>query len=205
MGDWSYINTEWVPHSNGIRVRLKVPSLSGLGLLEYLYWCEDLDMQPIMAVWAGEWYPSNASLQYIYFSGFSLSGQSLPENQLAPYIQQAIDQVGSHFDLWYFDLTATISFRWTSWLETLQKAKLVYLFPYLFFTCTYIFKLHDEHRSAVLNHSHWTMLKSVTKIFSLRPRKYSSLCSFQGSLADWATQVHLQVAKICHCFAERIS
>lgn len=26
---------------------------SGLGLLEYLHWCEDLDMQPIMAVWAG--------------------------------------------------------------------------------------------------------------------------------------------------------
>lgn len=43
-------------HSNGIRVRLKVFSLSGLGLLEYLYWCEDLDMEPIMAVWAGEYY-----------------------------------------------------------------------------------------------------------------------------------------------------
>ena len=40
--------------SNGIHVRLKVSSLSGLGLLEYLYWCEDLNMQPIMAVWAGE-------------------------------------------------------------------------------------------------------------------------------------------------------
>lgn len=26
---------------------------SGLGLLEYLNWCEDLDMEPIMAVWAG--------------------------------------------------------------------------------------------------------------------------------------------------------
>ena len=41
-------------HSNGIRVHLKVSSLSGLGLLEYLYWCEDFDMEPIMAVWAGE-------------------------------------------------------------------------------------------------------------------------------------------------------
>ncbi|KAF8804774.1 glycoside hydrolase family 51 protein [Phlegmacium glaucopus] len=59
IGDWSYINTD------------------GLGLLEYLHWCEDLDMQPIMAVWAG----------------FSLSGQSLPEDELAPYIQQAIDQI----------------------------------------------------------------------------------------------------------------
>jgi alpha-L-arabinofuranosidase len=40
-------------YSNG-RVHLKVFLVSGLGLLEYLYWCEDLDMQPIMAVWAGE-------------------------------------------------------------------------------------------------------------------------------------------------------
>ena len=99
-------------YSNGIRVRLKVSSLSGLGLLEYLYWCEDLDMQPIMAVWAG----------------YSLSGQSLPENELAPYIQQAIDQVGSYFDLWYLVLTATNSFRWTLWLEILLQTKLVHLF-----------------------------------------------------------------------------
>lgn len=26
---------------------------SGLGLLEYLLWCEDLGMEPIMAVWSG--------------------------------------------------------------------------------------------------------------------------------------------------------
>ncbi len=26
---------------------------SGLGLFEYLTWCEDLNMEPIMAVWAG--------------------------------------------------------------------------------------------------------------------------------------------------------
>lgn len=39
---------------NGIHIPLKVSLLSGLGLLEYLYFCEDLDMQPIMAVWAGK-------------------------------------------------------------------------------------------------------------------------------------------------------
>jgi alpha-N-arabinofuranosidase len=50
---------------------------SGLGLLEYLYWCEDVGMEPIMAVW----------------SGFALGGISVPENELQPYIQQAIDQV----------------------------------------------------------------------------------------------------------------
>ncbi|KAG1747441.1 glycoside hydrolase family 51 protein [Suillus lakei] len=59
MGDWGYINTD------------------GLGLLEYMYLCEDMEMEPIMAVWAG----------------YSLDGASLPENELAPYIQQAIDQI----------------------------------------------------------------------------------------------------------------
>ncbi|TEB24480.1 arabinofuranosidase [Coprinellus micaceus] len=59
MGDWSYINTD------------------GLGLLEYLYWCEDLDAEPIMGVWAG----------------YALGGTSVPENQLDPYIQEAVDQI----------------------------------------------------------------------------------------------------------------
>ncbi|KAG1726923.1 glycoside hydrolase superfamily, partial [Suillus lakei] len=59
VGDWGYINT----HS--------------LGLLEYMYLCEDMEMEPIMAVWAG----------------YSLNRASLPENELAPYIQQAIDQI----------------------------------------------------------------------------------------------------------------
>nr|6ZPS_AAA Chain AAA, MgGH51 [Meripilus giganteus]6ZPV_AAA Chain AAA, MgGH51 [Meripilus giganteus]6ZPW_AAA Chain AAA, MgGH51 [Meripilus giganteus]6ZPX_AAA Chain AAA, MgGH51 [Meripilus giganteus]6ZPY_AAA Chain AAA, MgGH51 [Meripilus giganteus]6ZPZ_AAA Chain AAA, MgGH51 [Meripilus giganteus]6ZQ0_AAA Chain AAA, MgGH51 [Meripilus giganteus]6ZQ1_AAA Chain AAA, MgGH51 [Meripilus giganteus] len=49
----------------------------GLGLLEYLQFFEDTGMEPIMAVWAG----------------YSLGGTSLAENQLAPYIQQAIDQI----------------------------------------------------------------------------------------------------------------
>ncbi|KAF8198626.1 alfa-L-arabinofuranosidase precursor [Pholiota molesta] len=59
VGDWGYVNTD------------------GLGLLEYLNWCEDLGMQPIMAVW----------------SGYSLGGTSLAESALPPYIQQAIDQI----------------------------------------------------------------------------------------------------------------
>ncbi|KAF8342413.1 arabinofuranosidase [Amanita rubescens] len=59
MGDWGYVNTD------------------GLGLLEYLHWCEDLDMQPIMAVWAG----------------YAVNGTSVPENALGPYIQEAIDQI----------------------------------------------------------------------------------------------------------------
>ncbi|KAI0795426.1 glycoside hydrolase [Abortiporus biennis] len=49
----------------------------GLGLLEYLQFFEDAKMEPIMAVW----------------SGYALGGTNLAENQLAPYIQQAIDQI----------------------------------------------------------------------------------------------------------------
>ncbi|KZT66565.1 glycoside hydrolase family 51 protein [Daedalea quercina L-15889] len=59
VGDWGYVNTD------------------GLGLLEYLYFFEDVGMQPIMAVWAG----------------YSLDGDSEPEDALAPFIQQAIDQI----------------------------------------------------------------------------------------------------------------
>ncbi|KAG6810930.1 hypothetical protein H0H92_009737 [Tricholoma furcatifolium] len=59
VGDWGYINTD------------------GLGLLEYLEWCEDLNMTPIMAIW----------------SGFSLGGDSVAEADLGPYIQQAADQI----------------------------------------------------------------------------------------------------------------
>jgi alpha-N-arabinofuranosidase len=59
VGDWGYVNTD------------------GLGLLEYMYLCEDMEMKPIMAVWAG----------------YSLDGESLPEDELTPYIQTAIDQI----------------------------------------------------------------------------------------------------------------
>ncbi|KAJ8074293.1 hypothetical protein PM082_012603 [Marasmius tenuissimus] len=59
LGDWGYINTD------------------GLGLFEYLLWCEDLNMEAIMAIW----------------SGFSLQGESIPPENLGPYIQQAADQI----------------------------------------------------------------------------------------------------------------
>ncbi|KAJ3854007.1 glycoside hydrolase family 51 protein [Lentinula lateritia] len=59
VGDWGYVNTD------------------GLGIFEFLTWCEDLNMQAIMAVW----------------SGFALGGTSIAEDDLGPYIQQAIDQI----------------------------------------------------------------------------------------------------------------
>ncbi|KAF8508252.1 glycoside hydrolase [Hysterangium stoloniferum] len=49
----------------------------GLGLFEYLIFVEDMGMQPIMAVWAG----------------YSLNGASVAESGLAPFIQQAKDQI----------------------------------------------------------------------------------------------------------------
>ncbi|KAA1476576.1 alfa-L-arabinofuranosidase precursor [Dentipellis sp. KUC8613] len=49
----------------------------GLGLFEYLVWIESMGMQPIMAVW----------------SGYALGGTNLAENQLAPYIEQAKEQI----------------------------------------------------------------------------------------------------------------
>ncbi len=45
--------------------------------MEYMNWCEDVGMEAIMAIWAG----------------YSLGGTSLPEADLQPYIQQAMDQV----------------------------------------------------------------------------------------------------------------
>ncbi|EKM75678.1 hypothetical protein AGABI1DRAFT_116269, partial [Agaricus bisporus var. burnettii JB137-S8] len=59
QGDWGYVNSD------------------GLGILEYLHWCEDLNVEPIMGVWAG----------------FALGGTSVPENQLQPFIDQAADQI----------------------------------------------------------------------------------------------------------------
>lgn len=63
-------------------------------------------MEPFMAVWAGatqvfsvKHTVANVSLSPLYLSsipGFSLDGTSLPGDDLAPYIQQAKDQVNRH-------------------------------------------------------------------------------------------------------------
>ncbi|KAG8764049.1 hypothetical protein FRC12_008310 [Ceratobasidium sp. 428] len=59
FGDWTYWNTD------------------GLGLMEYLLFCEDLGMEPIMGVYAG----------------YSILGGTVPEADLQPYIDLAISQV----------------------------------------------------------------------------------------------------------------
>ena len=53
-------------------------STDGLGLLEYLEWCEDLGMIPVLGVYAG----------------YSLNGSFVqPGADLAPYVQDALDEI----------------------------------------------------------------------------------------------------------------
>jgi alpha-N-arabinofuranosidase len=53
-------------------------STDGLGLLEYLQWCEDLDMEPVLAVYAG----------------YSLHGQHVdPGPELEPFVKEALDEI----------------------------------------------------------------------------------------------------------------
>lgn len=53
-------------------------STDGLGLLEYLEWCEDLNMQPVLAVYAG----------------YSLNHDHInPGADLQPYVQDALDEI----------------------------------------------------------------------------------------------------------------
>ncbi|KAJ4482286.1 glycoside hydrolase family 51 protein [Lentinula aciculospora] len=125
VGDWGYVNTD------------------GVGLFEYLSWCEDLNMQAIMAVW----------------SGFALGGTSIAEDDLGPYIQQAIDQINfavgdpsesdaaalraslghpdpfpvAHIEIGNEDFFApdTYTYRWNQFSTALQSA-----FPSLSFLAT---------------------------------------------------------------------
>jgi alpha-N-arabinofuranosidase len=53
-------------------------STDGLGLLEFLEWCEDLKIEPVLAVYAG----------------YSLKGAHVaPGKDLEPYVQSALDEV----------------------------------------------------------------------------------------------------------------
>ncbi len=53
-------------------------SSDGMGLLEFLYWCEDLHMQPVLAVYAG----------------YSMQQEHVePGPALDPYVQDALDEI----------------------------------------------------------------------------------------------------------------
>jgi alpha-N-arabinofuranosidase len=66
-------------------------SFDGMGLLEFLEWCEDLHMQPVLAVYAG----------------YSLGGEHVnPGPDLAPYVSDALDEIQY--------VTGDVSTRWGS-------------------------------------------------------------------------------------------
>jgi len=53
-------------------------STDGMGLLEFLEWCEDLHMQPVLAIYAG----------------YSLGGQVVkPGPDLEPYVQEGLEEI----------------------------------------------------------------------------------------------------------------
>jgi alpha-N-arabinofuranosidase len=53
-------------------------STDGMGMMEFLRWCEDLNMEPLLAV----------------FAGYALNGERLAaEEDLAPYVQDALDEI----------------------------------------------------------------------------------------------------------------
>ena len=52
-------------------------SQDGMGLLEYLEMAEEVGAQPILAV----------------FAGYTLNGSVVPQSQLAPYVQDALDEI----------------------------------------------------------------------------------------------------------------
>lgn len=53
-------------------------SSDGMGMLEFLQWCEDLDMEPVIVVYAG----------------YSMTGErAAPGAELEPFVQDALDQI----------------------------------------------------------------------------------------------------------------
>jgi alpha-N-arabinofuranosidase len=75
--DWKKTIGPWLDrptHMSPWRYR----SSDGMGLLEYLQWCEDLNMEPVLAVYAG----------------YSLAQQHVdPGPALEPYVQDALDEI----------------------------------------------------------------------------------------------------------------
>ena len=64
VGTWDYENT------------------NGLGLLEFLEWCEDMDMEPVLAIYSG---------YSLAISGFP--GASFPPDDMHIILQEAIDEL----------------------------------------------------------------------------------------------------------------
>jgi len=75
--DWKKTIGPWVDRP-GHESPWHYHSSDGMGLLEFLGWCEDLHMQPLLAVYAG----------------YSLSGEHVdPGPALEPYVNDALDEI----------------------------------------------------------------------------------------------------------------
>lgn len=59
LGTWGYENTD------------------GVGLVEYMLWCQDLNLEPVLAVW----------------SGLYLDGTVIPEDELGAYVQDTLNEL----------------------------------------------------------------------------------------------------------------
>ena len=75
--DWKKTIGPWVDRP-GHMSPWHYHSSDGMGLLEFLGWCQDLKMQPVLAVYAG----------------YSLAGEHVdPGPALEPYVQDALDEI----------------------------------------------------------------------------------------------------------------
>jgi alpha-N-arabinofuranosidase len=67
-----------VPQRGGHPGPWKYRSTDGMGLLEFLEWCEDMGAEPVLAV----------------YDGYSLNGSHVnPGHDLEPYVQDALDEI----------------------------------------------------------------------------------------------------------------
>ena len=83
-GDHIADRFNWKTTLHGLDQRMGHPSpwgyrsSDGMGLLEYLEWCEDLQMQPVLAV----------------FAGYALKGEFIAGGpKLQPFVQDALDEI----------------------------------------------------------------------------------------------------------------
>jgi alpha-N-arabinofuranosidase len=75
--DWKKTIGPWVDRPTH-RSPWNYRSSDGMGLLEFLEWCQDLKMQPVLAVYAG----------------YSLAGEHVdPGAALEPYVQDALEEI----------------------------------------------------------------------------------------------------------------
>ncbi|RAL64970.1 hypothetical protein DID88_001560 [Monilinia fructigena] len=54
----------------------------GLGLIEYMNWCTDLEVEPILGIWSG-----------LYLNDYKTPANVVPEEDLQPYVDDALNEL----------------------------------------------------------------------------------------------------------------